>query len=142
MRLPGVDLQSAGCRARGRDVAADEATIAWRLSERASPGDRAERARKGGGRCEHATGAEEGTSPRDAGAAQEQRGRGWDGGRWMQMDGERDDGGRVGRGSGNVPFEFVGEVARAGAVAEARDVERGAAAARHGSMRMGVCEGC
>jgi hypothetical protein len=73
-----------------------------------------------------------------AGAAR----RGWDGGRWMQMDGERDDGGRLGRGSGNVPFEFVGEVARAGAVAEARDVERGAAAARHGSMRMGVCGGC
>jgi hypothetical protein len=47
------------------------------------------------------------------------------------MDGEGSAGGRVGRGSGNVPFEFVGEVARAGAVAEARDVERGAAAARH-----------
>lgn len=47
------------------------------------------------------------------------------------MDGEEKDGGRVGRGLGNVPFEFVGEVASAGAVAEARDVESGAASARH-----------
>ena len=35
-------------------------------------------------------------------------------------------------GAVDVPFEFVGKVARAGAVAEARDVERSAAAARHG----------
>jgi hypothetical protein len=47
------------------------------------------------------------------------------------MDGKGKDGGRVGRGSGNVPFEFVGEVASAGAVAEAGDVERGTTAARH-----------
>jgi hypothetical protein len=47
------------------------------------------------------------------------------------MDGKRDDDGRVGRGLGNVPFEFVGEVASAGAVAKARDVKSGAAAARH-----------
>jgi len=33
--------------------------------------------------------------------------------------------------SKDVPFELVGEVARAGAVAEARDVERSATAARH-----------
>jgi hypothetical protein len=58
------------------------------------------------------------------------------------MDGEGSAGGRVGRGSGNVPFEFVGEVARAGAVAEARDVERGAAAARHVRCAWGVCEVC
>lgn len=50
------------------------------------------------------------------------------------MDGEGEDDGRRGRGSANVPFEFVGEVARAGAVAEARDVERRAAAARHGAL--------
>lgn len=31
----------------------------------------------------------------------------------------------------NIPFELVGEVAGAGAVAEAGDIERGAAAARH-----------
>ncbi len=31
----------------------------------------------------------------------------------------------------DVPFELVGEVARAGAMAEAGDVEGGAAAARH-----------
>jgi hypothetical protein len=31
----------------------------------------------------------------------------------------------------DVPFELVGEVAGAGAVAEAGDVERGAASARH-----------
>jgi hypothetical protein len=42
-----------------------------------------------------------------------------------------EDDGRVGRGSGNVPFEFVGEVASAGAVAEARDVERGTTTAGH-----------
>jgi hypothetical protein len=36
---------------------------------------------------------------------------------------------------GNVPFEFVGEVASAGAVAEARNVERGTTAARHGCRR-------
>jgi hypothetical protein len=47
------------------------------------------------------------------------------------MDGTGKDGGRVGRGLGNVPFEFVGEVASAGAVAEAGDVERGTTAARH-----------
>ena len=41
-----------------------------------------------------------------------------------------------GRGPGNVPFEFVGEVASAGAVAEARDVERGATAARHGAVML------
>jgi hypothetical protein len=56
MQLPGAHLQPARRRARGRDVAADEATIAWRLSERASPADRAEGAREGAGRCEHATG--------------------------------------------------------------------------------------
>ena len=43
-----------------------------------------------------------------------------------------EDDGRVGRGSGNVPFEFVGEVARAGAMAEASDVEGRATTARHG----------
>lgn len=32
---------------------------------------------------------------------------------------------------GDVPFEFVGEVARAGTLAEASDIESGAAAARH-----------
>jgi hypothetical protein len=32
---------------------------------------------------------------------------------------------------GDVPFEFVGEIASAGAVTEARDVERGATTARH-----------
>lgn len=53
------------------------------------------------------------------------------------MDGEGEDGGRRGRCSGNVPFEFVGEVARAGAVAKARDVEGGAAAARH--VRLMLC---
>lgn len=37
----------------------------------------------------------------------------------------------MGEASEDVPFELVGQVARAGAVAEACDVERGAAAARH-----------
>jgi hypothetical protein len=37
----------------------------------------------------------------------------------------------------NIPFELVGEVAGAGAVAEASDIERGAAAARHvGGVRV------
>jgi hypothetical protein len=36
------------------------------------------------------------------------------------------------RGLLDVPFELVGKVASACTVAEARDVERGAAAARHG----------
>jgi hypothetical protein len=53
------------------------------------------------------------------------------------MDGERKDDGRVGRGLGNVPFEFVGEVASAGAVAKASDVERGTTAARHLVMGTG-----
>jgi hypothetical protein len=53
-----------------------------------------------------------------------------------EMDGKEKDDGRVGRGLGNVPFEFVGEVARAGAVAEAGDVERGTTAARHAVMEM------
>jgi hypothetical protein len=48
------------------------------------------------------------------------------------MDDEGNDGGRIGRGLGNVPFEFVGEVASAGAVAEAGDVERGTTAAKKG----------
>jgi hypothetical protein len=60
------------------------------------------------------------------------------------MDGKEKDDGRVGRGLGNVPFEFVGEVARAGAVAEAGDVKRGTTAARHAVMEMGcllvVCD--
>ena len=50
------------------------------------------------------------------------------------MDGEGEDGGRFGRGSGNVPFEFVGEVASAGAVAKASDVEGGTTAARHDAV--------
>lgn len=44
----------------------------------------------------------------------------------------------------DVPFELVGEVAGAGAVAEAGDVERGAASARHiagGAGRRAEC-GC
>jgi len=49
-----------------------------------------------------------------------------------------EDDGRVGRGSGNVPFEFVGEVASAGAVAEAGDVERGTTTAGHLEVFVGV----
>jgi hypothetical protein len=52
------------------------------------------------------------------------------------VDGKGKDDGRVGRGLRNVPFEFVGEVASAGAVAEAGDVERGTTAARHLVMEM------
>ena len=36
----------------------------------------------------------------------------------------------------NIPFELVGEVASAGAVAEASDVERGAAARHVGGVRL------
>ena len=53
----------------------------------------------------------------------------------------REDDGRVGRGSGNVPFEFVGEVASAGAVAEAGDVERGTTTAGHLAMIVGCLSG-
>lgn len=38
---------------------------------------------------------------------------------------------RWSEGERNIPFELVGQVARASAVAEAGDVKRGAAAARH-----------
>jgi hypothetical protein len=62
--------------------------------------------------------------------------------RQREMDGKGDgddDDDRGGREAlGNVPFEFVGEVASAGAVAEARDVEGGTAAARHGAVRWGM----
>jgi hypothetical protein len=74
--------------------------------------------------------AKGGKPPRDVGPQKQHRG-----GKYIvrgtEMDGKGRDGGRVGRGLGNVPFEFVGEVASAGAVAEAGDVERGTTAARH-----------
>jgi hypothetical protein len=40
----------------------------------------------------------------------------------------------------DVPFEFVGEVARSRAVAKASHVERGASAARHGDDLLALCE--
>jgi len=61
-------------------------------------------------------------------------------------DKRRAEGGRADRGpskaadSWDVPFELVCEVASAGAVAEARNVERGAAAARHGGCVARVLE--
>ena len=51
-------------------------------------------------------------------------------------DGNEGDGLR--RGEEDIPFEFEGKVARAGAVAEAGDVERGAAAARHSEVTVRV----
>jgi len=57
--------------------------------------------------------------------------------RIMIHNGRQDDG-RCGRGLRDVPFEFVGEVASAGAVAEARDVERGATTARR-HLAVSVC---
>ena len=44
-----------------------------------------------------------------------------------------DDGRAGGEALGDIPFELVGKVASAGAVAEAGDVERGSSAARHGA---------
>ncbi len=43
---------------------------------------------------------------------------------------------------GDVPFELVGKVAGAGAVAEPGDVERGAASRRHRQCFCGLGAGC
>jgi hypothetical protein len=45
-----------------------------------------------------------------------------------------------GEASQDVPFELVGKVARAGAVAKAGDVERGSASARHGVGKVWPCK--